>query len=238
MTPAQKIKGSYSICTKIDRHLCKVYTEENEKRAKAKEESKEPPRFHPSSIGKCSRAIAMGMLGYECIPPDAHALRIFANGDSMHTRYQQWLAEIGILVAAEFSIKNDKLRISARPDALVSVDHMEADTPIAIAELKSMNAKGFARLVQTNTPKEEHVMQLQLYMHLTGIHLGVIIVENKDTQDLWEYWTDYDPAMANKLVEKIMMVNVCVDEGMLPDREYEQTSFQCRYCDYREICWN
>jgi CRISPR/Cas system-associated exonuclease Cas4 (RecB family) len=205
-----------------------------------------PPKFYPSSVGFCSRRIVMQMIGLDKPIPDPRIIRIMDNGNSVHERYENYFAEMGILVTPELSLKHEELRISGRSDAIIRIPSDETAYELAIIEIKSSNNNQFNRMVKDGKPKDEHYMQLQLYMYLTGIKKGAILVENKDNQDVWEYWCDYDPELAHQIVDKIRRVNAFVDENLknenkekliLPEREFEKTSFECRYCDFKEICW-
>lgn len=107
-----------------------------------------------------------------------------------------------------------------------------ADNDVMIVELKSVSDKGF-----NYTPKEEHQLQLQLYMYLTGIKLGILLYENKNTQELKEFHFEYDEKKAQRVVNQIIYVNDHVDRKELPIREYEKTDFNCRYCNFKHYCW-
>ncbi len=224
----------YSLCDAIDNYLVTANELEQTQRAEARAD--QPPNFHPSGIGYCARSLAMGMLNYPRQTPDAQSIRIFANGDSMHERYQKWFSDMGILVAEELPMKDPIMRLSARLDAIIRVTDEGAAGMLAIVELKSAKDKQFKRMLKEG-PYTGYICQLQFYMHMTGIPRGVIFMENKDTQELTEWWYEYDQAMAAQLVEKAQMVVSCVDAQLLPEREYEKTSFECRFCDYAEACW-
>lgn len=230
--------GVYKLIDNIEDYLVKA---ENKKQAERQEyiAGKEDyvVKFYPSGIGYCSRKLVMQNLDYEKPEADPKFLRIMENGNSMHSRYEKLFGEMGILVAPELPIKDEELRISGRTDALIRVPKGSSAWELVLVELKSANDNQFGKMVKTNEPKVEHYQQLQLYMHLTGIHTGVLFVENKNNQDLWEFWCEYDGELCEKLVEKIKMVNSCSDAEILPERDYPKNSYECRYCDFREACW-
>jgi len=225
----------FNITDRIEEYSLKKQREQDKER---KEKYKgEPTRFYPSSIGFCSRRIVMQALDYERPELPAKVLRIMENGTYMHERFEAWFEGMGILIAPEVPIKDKDLRISGRTDALIRVPGKDGTGKIVLVELKSANDKQFNRMMSQDKPKDEHLKQIQLYMHLTGIEDGLILVENKNNQDLWEYWCKYDPIMASELIEKIKMVNSHIDAEILPNREFDKTSFECRYCDFRNECW-
>ncbi len=224
------------------------------------------PKFYPSSVGKCSRAIVYQMLGYpsEEFKPDF--LFILENGNYYHERIENLFKTTGLMIAPELSIKEPNLRISGRSDVIIknflphessnniiklykplSYKEQEAnkepevlwegpDNDVIIVELKSINEKGFARVFRYGA-KEEHILQLQLYMYLTGIRVGSLLYENKNNQQLLEFIIPYNDEIVNKIINKIKNVNKHVDNETFPEKEFEKTDFECRYCDYKDICW-
>lgn len=212
--------------------------------ARSKEEyernhsSDAPKFFYPSSIGNCSRAIAMDMLGYPQEEVDPKFIRIVQNGNAVHTRYEDYLRSTGLLVGVEIPIRDRVLRISGRIDAVIRLPLDNGAGKLAVVEFKSSNERRYKEAVANDRPDDAYVKQVQLYMHMLGIDLACIILENKNTQDMWEYWVEYDESEAMWCIDKISMIISCVDAGILPEREFEKTSTSCRYCNFREECWN
>lgn len=190
-------------------------------------------KFYPSSIGKCSREIVYAMLGYSKPEIPSRVLRIFDNGDSMHERYQNWFGEMGILISPELPIKDEELGISGRTDALIRIND-----ELVLVELKSSNTRQFERMQKEGLPKEEFSKQLQLYLHLTGIKKGIILIENKNDQSILEFTEDYDNELANELIKKIKDCIWHAKENLIPERPFAKTSFECRYCDFNIECWS
>lgn len=216
------------------------------------ENNKENQKIYPSSLYKCSRQILYEMLGYKKEMPDPRIFMIMDNGNYVHERYEKLFKEAGILIASEAPIKDETLRISGRIDAIISVNDV-----MAIAELKSANSKTFESMRKSNSVDIKYLSQIQLYMHLTGFDLGVVVVENKDTQEILEFWTEYDEEMAKGIIKKITTINKYFDEKKLIPRslaceldkytadknklykgQYEEYCYYCRYCDFIENCYN
>lgn len=110
------------------------------------------------------------------------------------------------------------------------------DNDVMIVELKSISDSGF-KWISKRGPKENHKKQLQLYMYLTGIKEGMLLYENKNTQELKEFFISYDEKLVKEVVNQIVYVNEHVNKKTLPPKEYEENSFECRYCPFRDICW-
>jgi CRISPR/Cas system-associated exonuclease Cas4 (RecB family) len=107
---------------------------------------------------------------------------------------------------------------------------------VLIVEFKSAKEKSYEDYTPKTKPQKKHEMQLQLYFYLTGIRAGMVYYENKNTQDHKYYYVEYNQAIVDEIVNDIKFVISHIDAGTLPEREFQPTSFECRYCDYRDIC--
>lgn len=107
---------------------------------------------------------------------------------------------------------------------------------VLIVEFKSAKDKSYEDYTPKTKPQKKHEMQLQLYFYLTGIRAGLVYYENKNTQDHKYYYVQYNPDIVNEIISDIRFVISHIDAGTLPEREFQPTSFDCRYCDFRDIC--
>jgi CRISPR/Cas system-associated exonuclease Cas4 (RecB family) len=107
---------------------------------------------------------------------------------------------------------------------------------VMIVEFKSIKSKNYDKLPKSK-PKKEHAMQLQLYMYMTGIRKGLVYYENKDTQEQKYFIVDYDQSVVDGVISSIRSIIAMVDIGQLPDREHPPISFECMYCDFKDICY-
>lgn len=212
----------------------------------AKEEYKKQTRpmrkLHPSTIGMCQRKIVLDMLMVPKAMPESRLMRIFENGHSLHHRYEKLFQEMGVLIKDEMKLEADN--ISGHTDAWIRVYSL--DNPNGqdyLVELKSAFSKSFEWMQKNNTPKKEHRDQLMFYLHLVRkqgipIERGIILVENKDTQELWEFELDYDPQAGNRLEEKANWCISLAKERMLPPIPPKHTPsfYKCGMCDYNFYC--
>jgi hypothetical protein len=209
---------------------------------KRKESPSEPPKFYPSGIGYCTNKLIYQMLGYPQKPKGAKFLRITSNGDYMHERYQSWLLESKIAIGNEFPIRDEELLLSGRIDSLLDagklVNSMQGD--VIPLELKSAKKEHFEEMQENNSPLSEHIDQLQLYMHLLECPMGIVFVENKNTQDTLEFWIERDLAHGQRLVEKIKFINQCVRDAVIPEsRDRNNPNCDdCHWCDFKQYCWH
>jgi len=132
------------------------------------------------------------------------------------------------VVASEVNIPPQEI-ISGRADAILS-DGKE----LYVLDIKSMNSMVFRNL---QTPKEENVDQVQLYMHFFKVKKGILLYVNKDNQELKEFVLDYNPLRAENLIENLKQLKVKIDSDIVPSRIPTYPSdWQCQYCAFKEIC--
>ena len=208
-------------------------------------------RFPPYLAGKCTRRAVYTLLGFPEPDMTPGALRIIENGNSMQERYQAWLKDAGLLLHKEYPVSSDELLISGRCDGILLIDRK-----LYVLELKTTGLFNFQEMARTKQPDPEYKDQLMLYMHLTEIPNGIILVEGIITdrgkvqappddpeagfymsEHLLEFHVSYDPEHAGRLVEKVKRINACVAQGLLPERDYPLNSKPCRFCPFRERCW-
>lgn len=210
-------------------------------------------KFYPSSVGKCNRAIVYQMLGYPKQKPNLRTFSILENGTYFHDRIEKMFRDSGHLIASELPFKDPELKISGRLDLIIKnpierkpktpiqlIGHDEQvvyegfSEELAIVELKSISDKGFARLTDG---KEEHKDQVTLYMSHEKIYDSYLLYENKNTQELAEFYVPFDSKRAERIIEKIKFCGRCFEDNVLPEKSFMRNDFECIYCDYRELCW-
>jgi hypothetical protein len=110
-----------------------------------------------------------------------------------------------------------------------------------VIDYKSMNSHLYEKLTQ---PKPEHVTQMQIYFHLTGLRAGKFIYENKNDQSVKEYLVVRDDNFIAVKVEEAKRLRYIIEnknsKGMrvLPPRPYKaKGNKECSVCKYRANCW-
>lgn len=155
--------------------------------------------FHPSSLHKAESYLFKHYLegdgGKEF---DSRIIRIFDNGHATHDRLQGYLKEIGILLEAEVPLVDEDYEIQGHCDGIVEINGMKG-----VLEIKSINLNGFYAL---HEPKAEHILQLNIYMHCLNIPRGVLLYENKNNQELKEFFVKQDTGIVNEVLNKIRNV--------------------------------
>lgn len=191
---------------------------------------REQRHFYITDAGKCPRAVFFKFKKAPAEEMDPRVLMMFDHGDHIHQLIMKPLFGIkGIqVVAAEVNIPPQEL-ISGRADAILS-----DSKDLYILDIKSMNGLIFKSLAE---PKEEHINQIQLYLHFFKQKKGILLYVNKDTQELKEFLINYKPEIAQYLLNELKDLKTKIDKNIVPDRIPSwPDSWHCQYCQFREIC--
>lgn len=131
-----------------------------------------------SSLGSCRRRQQFTFLGMPELPPTPKLAQIFQNGTFMHIRWQMAGLTEGWMKEAEVPVGDNEYRLSGTQDGIAYDD--------SVVELKSANSHSFNRVMSFG-PLGGHPFQVGTYVLTTGAEKGVLIYENKDTQEWKEF---------------------------------------------------
>ncbi len=197
----------------------------------SREESRNDTRdyFHISEVDKCPRAIFYKMKGYLGEKFKADMYRKLDNGDYVHKRIMSILVSLGIVVASEIRIPESNL-FHGRADAIVTIDN-----ELYVLEIKSMNRYAFDKL---EAPDPAHLKQIQLYMHYFNINKGIILVENKDSQEMKEFIVTRDDRILNEIFISFGILKEMTQANTIPPKPNfnRDEKWRCDYCPYRKVC--
>ena len=82
-------------------------------------------------------------------------------------------------------------------------------------------------------------MQLQLYMHATGIHNGIVLYVDKGNLQSKQYMVGYDEKQIEQIMQRFSQLNQLLSSKLLPIDEAkrdEKKKWLCRYCEYSDKC--
>lgn len=191
--------------------------------------------YYPSEIGSCLRRV---WYSYKFpVAPQMDMLKIFEVGNIMHHFVAEVLRSEKIkdvkLIEAElpFKLEVPGFTISGRVDDVMI---LLASGEKFLVEVKSIKDLRFAE-----KPHEQHVMQLQLYMHATKIHKGAIVYIEKGTLLCKTFPVDYDECAAALALARFKKLHESLKNDKIPEpeaRQNSETEWQCKRCDWREKC--
>jgi CRISPR/Cas system-associated exonuclease Cas4 (RecB family) len=126
-------------------------------------------------------------------------LRIFAEGNSIHEKWQSMFKRAGIARAIEDRGYSKMFDLYMTPDAVVEINNK-----LYVVEIKSANTYSYKSM------KDSHpagTKQLQLYMHFLCIPRGFVLVEDKNTQEFKIFPVRYEPGQAAPYVKRLYEIN-------------------------------
>jgi hypothetical protein len=188
-------------------------------------------KLSPTYIIKCERQAVYKLKGVpQETSRDFKSRLIVLEGDSVHKKYVDLFREMGILVDSEKFISHPNFPFLGFVDAIVKID----DVPY-IVEIKSINKEGFGRL---NKPYEEHVLQVKMYMLILKIDKSIIFYENKDTQDLKEFYVELNSEFESWFNEKMNRILNYFKENKVPPRIcVTEMDGRYQWCPYVKYCF-
>ena len=191
--------------------------------------------FHASSLAEKNfclvRAVLSEMQGDSAKRAySPRTLSIFWTGNVIHEKHLDYYRDTGVAKFIEQQFTSDLYDMTATPDAVI--DFLGTAT---IIEIKSMNTYEFKKL--NKAPNNAYV-QVQIYMGLLGIPQSLIVVEDKNTQELKVFKITYNVEDSMLYMKRRLAIKKCVDAGKIPYKkricENATTNKKCRM---HSVCW-
>jgi len=192
-------------------------------------------KYYPSEIGNCMRKVWYTYKYPQQLKPDL--MKVFEMGDILHDFVVRVLKseknkEVELL-KWEVPVKIDfeDFQVSGRVDDLLLIKHSGKSV---LVEVKSCSFLSYVK-----SPQKHHVMQLQLYMHGTGIHNGILLYIEKNTLKTKVFTIEFDEHVINELLERFRELHKNLITNQIPIAEAKQNGdikWMCEKCEYREKC--
>lgn len=198
-------------------------------------EEKKIGRYYPSEIGRCLRNLYYSYKYPMKVKP--RLLKIFELGNIMHDFIVKVLQSEKIpeieLVDYEIPVelKIDDFLVSGRIDDLII---LKTDGKKILIEVKTCKD---IRMV--TKPQNSHMIQLQFYMHITGIKEGMLLYVDKTTMETKSFKLEYDEHWSNLIIERFKKLHEALikDELPLPEAKLiDEIKWMCNFCEYKEKC--
>ena len=168
-------------------------------------------------------------------------MRIFEEGNAIHEKWQRLLIRGGYGKATDMDFTRycEEYMMSFTPDIICEIPEFH-NGPM-VGEIKSVNTYTYKNQVRHKSAWK----QCQWYMHLTGIHKGFVLSEDKNTQDFKLEVYDYDPSLVEPWVDRAESImsaydRLVHDNKMVrkPDDATSPNCKRCKVCAMRDACWN
>jgi len=196
---------------------------------------KQVGRYYPSEIGKCLRKTWYSYKYPKEVEPDL--LKVFEVGNIMHGFVVEVLRseknkDVQLLsYEFPFKIELDDLVISGRVDDLLMIKTSGKSVLVEVKSTKSLD--------YINKPSRDHEMQLQFYMHATGVHDGVVLYVDKNNLQSKLFEVKFSEEEGEAIIKRFRELHNCLKNVELPLSEAKQFSdmnWMCRFCEYKDRC--
>jgi CRISPR/Cas system-associated exonuclease Cas4 (RecB family) len=118
---------------------------------------------------------------------------------------------------------------------------MEWDGEIVVGEFKTTRQEVFLIRQASMKPSAQHMIQILIYLKATGNKSGLVLYENKNTQEFLVIPVELNErtdALIEEVFEWLRMVYKNFEEGELPKRPVRKTNKICKGCPLFNDCWN
>ena len=197
---------------------------------------KEIGRYYPSEIGTCMRKV---WYSYKFpMETNPELLKVFELGNILHDFVVKVLkseknpdVEL-IKTELPFRQEIEDFLVSGRIDNIILI---KASGKNILVEVKSTGNIDFVEEAM-----HHNKIQLQLYMHVTGIHNGILLYVDKRNLKSKVFPVNYNEEDALKIIDRFKVLNKLLKTDALPDpeaRSGKELLWMCRYCEYRDKCY-
>jgi len=197
--------------------------------------------FSPSTIGyghgNCPRYWYIAFNGAEFNEQfTAQSIANMQNGSSAHDRLEKVIEKTNRLKWSEVEVNYSDPPIRGFVDVVLDWEGKEV-----IGEIKTAKEEVFLIKQAKMTPSSNHLLQLLIYMKIRKAEHGVVIYENKNTQELC-----FIPITVNsryiqiidELFDWMRRVRKAWEDEQLPTRPFTKSKPACKGCPVFDTCWN
>lgn len=207
----------------------------------AHEAAQEPPRPHMgcSLIGDpCERKLWLSFRWAVVERFDGRILRLFRRGQHEESFVLADLERIGVKFkpsAMQHRVDFGS-HVSGSLDGIILSGVPEAPKAAHVLEVKTHSAKSFAALKKDGVEKSKplHFVQMQAYMHGTGIDRALYVAVNKDNDELHVERLHYQADVATYYIERAQ--RIALSDRMPPPLSTDASWWECKFCAAHEFC--
>ena len=205
------------------------------------EQKAEAPRPHlgVSTLGHvCDRWLWLSFRWAVQPKFPGRILRLFRRGHQEEANIIADLRAIGVdvrKVSTQHRVDFGS-HVSGSLDGIIEKGVPEAPKAQHVAEFKTHSKKSFDDMVKNGVEKSkpEHFVQMQVYMHGTGIERALYFAICKDNDQIYTERVKYDKEIAEKYVRRGHYI--ALSERMPPPISEDPSWYQCKFCDAHKFC--
>jgi hypothetical protein len=198
--------------------------------------AKQIARYYPSEVGSCLRKVYYSYKHPK--PLEEDLIKIFETGNILHS----------FIVEVLKSEKDPDVKLINQevPVKLILKDYVISGRIDDILVIKSsgkvylVEVKSTSMLRAVKSPSKHHILQLQFYMHATGIHNGMLMYIEKNTLQTMTFEVDYKEEIVKHALDRFEILHKSLIANKSPDAEARKDKdmhWMCRRCDYFDECY-
>jgi hypothetical protein len=167
---------------------------------------------------------------------EGRILRLFRRGQMEEATIINDLRAIGIEIDNSQSRVNFGSHVSGSLDGIIEAGVPEAPKKRHVAEFKTHSKKSFDDVAKNGVEKSKplHFIQMQTYMHGTGIDRALYVAICKDDDRIYTERVRYDREVAEKAIARGQ--RIALANRVPPPISTDPTWFQCRFCPAHSFC--
>ena len=167
-------------------------------------------------------------------------LRVFDRGKREEEVVFEELRAIGVELhtdtnGKQIECRDDSGHIGGSVDG-IGKGFPESPNAWAVLEIKTHSAKSFTDMVKhkVQASKPQHYAQMNIYMGLLDLDRALYFAVNKDTDDLYTEWVNFDPAAFDALIDRGRSIVEATEPPLrLSD---DPNHWQCKLCQHHALC--
>jgi len=184
--------------------------------------------YYPSALGSCLRKQYYTYTLGERV--SSEELVIFATGKGVHETIAKAFGEVARIEKIEESVTleiSPVIKLKGRIDLLIA----DYDGKKYLIEAKSTSKT-------PDTPFDEHVFQLQVYMKALDYNEGYILYWNKISGEIKVFKVTKNEETLQKIYERVKTLDYYVSHNIPPEPEaiLKGIFWECEKCPFLELC--
>lgn len=165
-------------------------------------------------------------------------MRIFEEGNAIHEKWQRLFIRGGLCkpLDCDFSLFAKQFDLSYTPD----IKCARIGDKDYVIEIKSVNTYAFKKGGHHASGRK----QVQLYMYLTGIHRGIVLQEDKNTQEFRVNVYEFNYDEVKKYIARLEKIQYykkrLLRKDKLVKRHNKCTGYDCKMaqeCAMSDVCY-
>jgi hypothetical protein len=194
--------------------------------------------YSPSGAKRCLREQAITNYGFKGKQPDDPVLlSIFDDGNWRHLRWHTIFLRMeraGLLhvEAIEQSVNYSAWGLGGTPDDVLSIPTNNGTIKVVV-DIKGANDRKWNLIKNTGEPQDGHEYQITCYEQALGLNLGILLYENKNTQNYIEVVLPKNKLIVRELRRRYRILLLNKKARTFPDHECTMKNGDPMF----ERCW-